>query len=392
MPHSEEPQKFKGKSQEAFPSSSALEPAIDKSPLTVTPDTPALDVISLMSYGSSRSLLPNKNSASMQPPVKWSSCALVVDKEKLVGILTERDVVKLAANGIDLATAQVADVMTQQLITLQESRLQDSFGALSVLRQHRIRHLPILNEHDQVVGLVTPNSIRHTLQPSDLFRLLQVNEMMSICVIDAPPETTALELAKLMTLHRVSCVVITQQRDASTASRLSPIGIVTERDIVQFQSLGLSLSTLQAQDVMSTPLTCLSSHDDLWAAHQTMERMRVRRLVVTNDQGLLVGIVTQTSILAAFDPVEMQKTIAVLKQQVKQLQTEQIQWLQTRASQLETQVQSTEHRFRAIFNQTFQFIGLLKSDGTVIEANQTALEFGGLRREDVIHRPFWDAR
>ncbi len=46
--------------------------------------------------------------------------------------------------------------------------------------------------------------------------------------------------------------------------------------------------------------------------------------------------------------------------------------------------------FRAIFNSTFQFIGLLQPDGILLEANQTALDFGGLTPEDVIGRPFWE--
>ncbi|MFB2877448.1 PAS domain S-box protein [Floridanema aerugineum] len=58
----------------------------------------------------------------------------------------------------------------------------------------------------------------------------------------------------------------------------------------------------------------------------------------------------------------------------------------------EAALQISEQRFRAIFNQTFQFIGLMKSDGTLIEANETALKFGGLKREDAIDRPFWEAR
>lgn len=49
-------------------------------------------------------------------------------------------------------------------------------------------------------------------------------------------------------------------------------------------------------------------------------------------------------------------------------------------------------RFRAIFDNTFQFIGLLSRDGTLLEANRTALEFGGLEARDVIGRPFWEAR
>jgi PAS domain S-box-containing protein len=50
----------------------------------------------------------------------------------------------------------------------------------------------------------------------------------------------------------------------------------------------------------------------------------------------------------------------------------------------------SERRFRAIFNSTFQFIGLLSPDGTLLEANQTALDFAGADEKDVVGKPFWD--
>ncbi len=46
--------------------------------------------------------------------------------------------------------------------------------------------------------------------------------------------------------------------------------------------------------------------------------------------------------------------------------------------------------FRGIFNSMFQFIGLMQPDGTLLEANQTALDFGGITAEDVVGRPFWE--
>ena len=55
------------------------------------------------------------------------------------------------------------------------------------------------------------------------------------------------------------------------------------------------------------------------------------------------------------------------------------------------QLLETESRFRAIFNQTFQFIGLLTPDGTLLEANQTALDFAGINKADVVDKPFWSA-
>jgi PAS domain S-box-containing protein len=50
----------------------------------------------------------------------------------------------------------------------------------------------------------------------------------------------------------------------------------------------------------------------------------------------------------------------------------------------------SEARLRAIFDHAIQFIGLMKTDGTVIEANRSALKFAGIREEDVIGKLFWD--
>ncbi|MCS3642804.1 PAS domain S-box protein [Salinibacter ruber] len=47
-------------------------------------------------------------------------------------------------------------------------------------------------------------------------------------------------------------------------------------------------------------------------------------------------------------------------------------------------------QYEAIFNHTYQFTGLLTPDGVLVEANDTALEFGGLEREEVVGTPFWD--
>ncbi len=55
-------------------------------------------------------------------------------------------------------------------------------------------------------------------------------------------------------------------------------------------------------------------------------------------------------------------------------------------------LEQSEQRFRGIFNSTYQFIGFLNPEGILLEANDTAVRFGGLTREDVINKPFWEAR
>jgi len=64
----------------------------------------------------------------------------------------------------------------------------------------------------------------------------------------------------------------------------------------------------------------------------------------------------------------------------------------TESKLVEEALRESERRFRAIFDHTFQFMGLLKTDGTVLEANQTALDFGGEKRWEIVGHPFWEAR
>ncbi len=58
---------------------------------------------------------------------------------------------------------------------------------------------------------------------------------------------------------------------------------------------------------------------------------------------------------------------------------------------VEAALRESEKKFKAIFDQAFQFVGLMTVDGIMLEVNRTALEFGGITAEDVLDKPFWEA-
>lgn len=64
----------------------------------------------------------------------------------------------------------------------------------------------------------------------------------------------------------------------------------------------------------------------------------------------------------------------------------------TERRRAERQLRESELRFHALFDNSFEYFGLLTPDGLVLEANQTALEASGSKREDVVGKPFWDTR
>lgn len=295
----------------------ALEQAMDPSFLRVRPDTPVSEVIAAMSQlriGPE----PSRAIADVSPEPEGlpladmrSSCALVLEDGQPIGIFTERDIVRLTAAEQPLANLTMADVMAQPVITLPQDAVQDIFAILFLFRRYRIRHLPIVTQQGTLLGIVSPASIRQVLRPANLLKQRRVADVMSKEVVQAKPTASVLQLAQQMANHQVSCVVISVPEPEGG---VMPIGIVTERDIVQFQALQLDLTELQAETVMSMPLFLLSPQDSLWTAHQEMQRRRTRRLVVSWNWGMGLGIITQTSLLRVFDPVEMYGVIESLQQ------------------------------------------------------------------------------
>ncbi len=59
---------------------------------------------------------------------------------------------------------------------------------------------------------------------------------------------------------------------------------------------------------------------------------------------------------------------------------------------VEANLKQSERKFRAIFDGTFQFMGLLNPQGTVLEANRTALDAVGITLADVVGKPFWETQ
>jgi len=356
-----------------------LKSAIVREPLVVSPDMPIMEAIAYMS--GVRSLCATTQTLDTQFSdfhlEARSSCVLAVEGGQVVGILTERDVVRLSAEQKPLAQLVVRQVMAHPVVTLQESALADLFQAIHLIQQHHIRHLPLVNGQGYPIGLLTHESLRYISRPIDLLRLRQVSEVMMPDVIWATSDSSMLAIAQLMAKHRVSSVVIVEEKggkaegrgqraegrgqraegrgqraegeriegdgqgvvpgDPSGVLRI-PVGMVTERDLVQFQALGLGLEQCTAGAVMSAPIFAVTAEDSLWAVHQLMEQRFIRRVVVTGGQGQIQGIVTQTSLLQALNPLELYRLAELLEEKVVRLEAEKVALLESRTTELERQV------------------------------------------------------
>lgn len=78
---------------------------------------------------------------------------LVLEGERLVGIFTERDVVKrVVAEGLDPAATPVARVMTPKVIVVRPDRTVEEIEA--ILKQERVRHVPVVGDQG-LAGIIS---------------------------------------------------------------------------------------------------------------------------------------------------------------------------------------------------------------------------------------------
>jgi CBS domain-containing protein len=76
----------------------------------------------------------------------------VLEKDRLVGITTERDFLKLAAKGYDSRTTKVSEGMTQPVVKCDP--MTTITEAFVLMKKYRVRHLPVV-EKERLVGMIS---------------------------------------------------------------------------------------------------------------------------------------------------------------------------------------------------------------------------------------------
>lgn len=84
---------------------------------------------------------------------KHIGCVVSIDDDKkCLGIFTERDAIRLVAKNVNL-DQPLENVMTKNVVTIRED--SSFIEARKVIETHKIRHLPVVNQKDILVGLLS---------------------------------------------------------------------------------------------------------------------------------------------------------------------------------------------------------------------------------------------
>lgn len=112
---------------------------------------------------------------------------------------------------------------------------------------------------------------------------MKVREVMTNSVDCATPNTTLVELAKMMKNNDVGSIPICEEQKV--------VGIVTDRDIVlEAVAKGKNIETQKATEIMRSKVITVTANQDVHEAASLMSKYQIRRLPVV-EQGRLIGIV-----------------------------------------------------------------------------------------------------
>ena len=165
----------------------AWETIIDRKFITVSPETTIVDVLTLVNCHSTQyigeysapkmGLLENSQQLNLvtstvarQQPTqclnnkKLANYILTVTPTKLIGILSIQDLQILRMGNQDLGTTKIAEVVRPTTIALKLSSQQDSGQILSLLQQHQLHYLPVIDSQSQPIGVISYKTIGEALQ------------------------------------------------------------------------------------------------------------------------------------------------------------------------------------------------------------------------------------
>ncbi len=220
---------------------------------------------------------------------KRISCMLVIDQGKAVGIITERDVMRLVHQKMDM-TQPISAVMSSPVLSTSSST--SVFDAYEMLKCGDIRHLAI-TDAEKAVGVLTHSDLLRAVSMMELLHKKRAMDVMLPTVARVARKDQLTDVIAMMVERGETSVVVTSQR--------KPVGIITERDIpVIIEKYG-DIGNIIVADVMSSPIKSVALNVSAYETSQLLHQHGIRQMVVVDSEGCLVGLITQTSLLTAFE-------------------------------------------------------------------------------------------
>lgn len=227
------------------------------------------------------------------------NCAFVMQGSRLVGIFTDRDVLRKVVDASDRWTDPIDSLMTRTPLTVASTA--SAMDALHLMNSHRFRNVPVMNEEGFAVGNLTHFSLMQLAdillrneaaqaesQPSAQHSLsfVSLSGLMSDKPITVTSETTLAESIETMRTHDIGSLMVVDSRGGI-------VGVFSERDVLTKVACKLDkLDSMVVGDYMSRDVIKMSSRDSIASALRNMAQRKIRRLPLVSATEKPTGVVS----------------------------------------------------------------------------------------------------
>jgi len=213
--------------------------------------------------------------------------SIVVINGPLHHIITSKDLIRLKVEKIDFSTP-LSQIELRTLPRLDKT--SNVINALNVTDEHG-EHICVCNEDGSLFGLVTNSDIVASVDPQVILESLQIGSIFDkkFGFKSFDRLTSMKEVLGYMKDAPTDCVII--------QNGVSPEGIITSKDILKFIDDD-KCHTITAAEVMSSPLETMRATASINDALNFFKSHAYKRIVVVNEQGTIMGIVTQQDLIS----------------------------------------------------------------------------------------------
>lgn len=291
------------------------------------------------------------------------SSIVIIDQREPLGIITEKDILRLVSSATcDLTELTAADIMTTPVKTMYGDC--DFQSAYEEMQRERLRHIVVINRDGSLRGIATETDFVQHLGFEYLAEIKHVEAVMERVILFVTPDRTLRHAFTVMSEKKISSVVVGDGRNA--------VGILTERDVVRLLDEQIDLNNALVSQYMSSPVEVIGVGTSLLDARQTMQAKSIRRLLVCDTDGQIIGLLTRQHL-------------------IDRLQTHFIQLMRDAIDTLNKQLNSSRDKathYQDFFENSPMAYQSLDAAGNILEVNACWRALMGYDSWEVIGTPF----
>jgi len=197
------------------------------------------------------------------------------------------DVLRLSRTYID-KHLPLREISLSSLPTLHKEK--NIFDALEFVR-HDYEHIVVVDDMGELYGIVSQTDILSSIDPDTMMEVFKISDLLKIRKRTrwVDKEMCTEEIFRFMEAYNHDATMIVEDR--------KPLGIITAKDMLYLLKQHKDLS-LPVKHYMTTPVITLPHNTPLKEALSFMQDKHFKRIVTVDEEGYLVGIITQKELIS----------------------------------------------------------------------------------------------